>query len=183
MFDIENITESSGNGSNSKYLTKGINQNVTIGTILGVTPGEGRSPYISITLFKSNSTEEEGGRDFKLYMSDKAKTASLTKLLHLAGKVVPKESIVAADKQSSTLEDFCVELNRLMKGQSIRWFKLAAEQYMNANQEIKDRVQIGFVPFAEQGETCTLTYDESKEADYRKLPVPEVSEGTSDLPF
>lgn len=163
----ESILDNSPSGE-SLYLSKGINSDVMIGAIEGVIPETG-SPYISVALFKKGSNPETDSRVFKFYMSEKAQGKSLEKLIHLAKEVISKEDIRNINNNSKTLEEFASHLSAALKGATIKWFKLCAEQYINAEGKIRDRLTIGLPRFASQKETCPLKWDETKSHDYKRL--------------
>lgn len=174
----ENELNSSESSGKSIYLSKGINANVVIGPITATTPDTG-SPYLSIVLYKDNATLEQG-TTFKLYMSENARKASLKKISHLAKKIISKEALLEINNASTSLDDFAANLSAAITDSTIRWFKLCAEQYMNANNEIKDRLTIGLPDFASQDENHNLKWDSENKYDYRKLETANV---TNDLPL
>lgn len=159
------------NSQSSPYLSKGINEDVTIGSITLETPDTG-APYISIMLHKSSSSPEQG-TTFRMYMSDAARPKTLEKITHLATKVITKESLLAINNDSKSIEEFCNKLNAVLEGKTIKWFKFTAEQYLNGEGKLRDRLKIGLPPFASQEKESKLKFDESNKYDY--VPLTEVT--------
>ena len=178
MFGVKDIQV---NESPSKYLSRGINNRVTIGNIEGVSP-EGANPYINITLHKESATIEDG-KTFKLSFAETAKKYSVMKLTHIATKVITLDDMVAIDESSTSIEDFATRLNAVLRGQTINWFKLSVEQYMNANNEVKERLVIGLPPFADNSIQTKLKFSETNPYDYKAVKAPAVTAQSDDLPF
>jgi hypothetical protein len=161
-----------GSKSYGKYLAPGINAGVTIGPITYNT--DGPTPYINVTLYRSNSTAEEGGKDFRLYMSEAARKRSIEKLTHLATKVITKEKLLEINNSSNTIETFISSLSALLVGSTINYLKLCAEEYLNSNNEVRRRLSLGLPPFASMANSeaeSKLKYSETNPYDYKPLTV------------
>ncbi len=172
-------------GGDSLYLSKGINSDVIIGPIEGVIPETGSS-YISVALYKKGSDPEKDSRTFKFYMSERAQDKSLGKIIHLAKEVISKDDIRNINDNSKTLEEFASHLSAALKGATIKWFKLCAEQYINSEGKIRDRLTIGLPRFASQKDVCPLKWDETKSHDYKRLDTSTVNstaKASDGLPF
>ena len=108
-----------GSKSYGKYLAPGINAGVTIGPMSYNT--DGPTPFIELVLYRSNSTPEEGGKSFRLYMSEAARKRSLEKLTHLATKVITTDQLKDINNSSSTIDAFITKLNNLLNGATINY--------------------------------------------------------------
>lgn len=165
--DLEDVSSSSY--GESQYLTKGINQNVTIGPLsYHSNVDAGKAPFITFNLYKTASGEEKG-TNFKLYMSENAKKRSLAKLSHMSTAIITKDALLEINKSSNSIEEFLASLNAVIAGKEIKFFKFCAEQYLNASNEIKDSIKIGFPPFAAQAEPHNLKYSDENPFDYVKV--------------
>jgi len=164
-----------GSKSYGKYLAPGINAGVTIGPMSYNT--DGPTPFIELVLYRSNSTPEEGGKSFRLYMSEAARKRSLEKLTHLATKVITTDQLKDINNSSSTIDAFITKLNNLLNGATINYLKLCAEEYLNSSGEVRKRLSIGLPPFASNASSeaeSKLKYSETNPYDYKPLS-PSVS--------
>lgn len=170
------------NESASKYLSRGLNNRVVIGNIEGFEP-EGANPYINLTVYKENSTIEDG-RTFKLSMAPTAMKYSLMKLTHIATKIISNEDLVAIDEASNnSVIEFARRLDAVLSGQTLNWMKISVEVYRNVAGETKERLVLGLPPFADNSAQTKIRYDETNKYDYKPLVETVKAAPTGDLPF
>jgi hypothetical protein len=169
----DNEFNSSSQGE-SLYLSKGINKDVMIGEMQAFEPETG-SPYLSILLYPASSSPENG-TNFRFYMSDNARARSLEKITHLVTRIISKDELLKINSKSTTLEEFATNITAAINGATMRWFKICAEQYINKDGAVKDKLIIGLPAFVSQDETHKLRWDESNPYDYKKIAVDQVSE-------
>lgn len=163
--------DSIGSKSYGKYLAPGINSGVTVGPITYVT--DSSKPYIDIVLYRSNSTPEQG-KSFRLYMSDNARKKSLEKLIHMVTKVMDRKELDQINSSAKSVEEFVAKIDAVLNGVTFTYFKLCAEEYLDANNEIKRRLSIGLPSFASMASTVEeskLKYSETNIYDYKPLSL------------
>ena len=193
MFSTNQASDKASKGS--QYLKPGIHNDVTIGSIKGVTPQSG-APYLELSFYKT-----ESGPDFstsvKFFMNEKSTqdpnkagglATSLSKLKHLGTKVMTADALGAIG--GATVEEYGENLNKALAGKRLR-MKFCGEEYVNKSQETKIKTTLGLPEFAESitpgaeypvvadGQTA-LTFDPNNSKDMKRLPAPEQH---GDLPF
>lgn len=173
LFSTKGVSEEGKKGNGQQYIYGGVYNKVNIKSVKA---NSDKTPYIAIEMF----TDEGGAdtsREFRFYFTEKAAPVSMSKLKHIATKVVTEaefEAIVAND-----VHDLARQLSDLIRGGKLR-MKFTAEQYENNNGEVKDRPLIGLPPFAEAimpgaeypvvaDDKTELTYDKNNQYDYKKL--------------
>lgn len=174
----------------SKFIRPGIIENVVIGGIQAITSPNGK-PYVEVLFYKDTATPEDGAK-IRFYMTDATVKYSIKKLKHLATKVVSTEDFDAADKTAKTHEQFGENINKLLKGKTIRRMKFTGEEYVGTDGNVKLRSSIGLPGFAEGADVTKskLVFDETNQYDVKRLPkaTTESNIGNgqgaeSDLPF
>ena len=186
-FNTGNVSEST-----SKYLRPGIENKVIIDNVIGQEPKD-RAPFIEFTFRKPESSSEEATR-VRFYMSEKAVSRSMQKIVHIATKVCTREQLNALT--ATTVEEYGAMLNRLLRNKALR-LMFSPEQYVNAKGEVKVKPTLGLPEFAEaintgaeyapvaDGET-KLKYDEDKlmiKVKESSVPKDDSAVVNNDLPF
>jgi hypothetical protein len=168
-----------------KFIRPGINENVVIAGFTGVTPTSG-SPRLEIE-FRLATSGEEDKTKVNFYMSEGAAKKSLSKIKHLATKVVTEDAFNAVE--ATDLEDLANKLNKLLKGKTVAEMKFIGEEYKNSNGELKVKATIGLPEFASANKGA-LKYDATSKWDFKKLEPSDddatpVADGVnnSGLPF
>ena len=193
MFSTNQASDKASKGS--QYLKPGIHNDVTIGSIKGVTPQSG-APYLELSFYKT-----ESGPDFstsvKFFMNEKSTqdpnkagglATSLSKLKHLGTKVMTADALGAIG--GATVEEYGENLNKALSGKRLR-MKFVGNEYVNNSQETKIQTTLGLPDFAEAivpgaeypvvpDNQTALTFDPNSPKDMKRLPAPEQH---GDLPF
>lgn len=192
-FGTKGTQELSGNG---KYIRPGINHNIVIESVKGVSESK---PYIEFLFRTPKATAEEGNRQ-RLYMhTDGALALNTARLKHIATKVVTESSIdgIAAND----IIEYGAKLNKLLSGKRLR-LKFIAEEYVKADGSVGVRSVLPVQNFAEaiadgaeypavKDADTKLKYDETNSYDYKKLAsapsgnttMTGSEDNTDDLPF
>jgi hypothetical protein len=137
MFNTKNVTEG------SDYLQTGINHDVTIVSVVA-SEQEGKTPCIELGLAPSSNTSSVN--TFRLYFSEKAAKYSLSRIKHLATKVVP-ESVID-NIQGANLADYSAKLNALLAGRRLR-ILLNGSEYVRQDGTVGVRTELPMMNFAE----------------------------------
>lgn len=180
------FTTSGVKEATTSYLKPGVNHNVTIAGIEGVTPAQG-SPYIEINFHKTGVAPEFGTK-VRFYMSEKGMPSSMTKIKHIGTKVV-KAAILDGIK-ADTLSEYATKLNSVLSGKTLR-MKFTGEEYKNSKDELKVKTTLGLPPFAEaitdvaeeakiSDENTSLKYDPTNQYDLKKLTKLEETPSAGD---
>lgn len=186
-FNTGNVSETT-----SKYLRPGIENRVIIDNILGQEPKD-RAPFIEFTFRKPEATTEEATR-VRFYMSEKAVSRSMQKIVHIATKVCTREQLNSLT--ASTVEEYAAMLNKLLRNKALR-LMFSPEQYINAKGELKVKPTLGLPDFAEainpgaeyaavSDADTKLKYDEDKlliRAKESSKPKDDAVVVNDDLPF
>lgn len=184
LFSNKGVEEAVIGGGNQKYIYGGVFHDVVISDVRSGASSQKGTPFIELDMHT-----REGGpatkRAFQFYMSEGAAKTSKSKLRHIATKIVKLAEFEAVE--ANTLEEYTDAIADLIKGQSLR-MKFTAEQYRNANGEVKDAARIGLPEFAEAiqdgaefapvaDEDTKLTYDKNSQWDFKRLPIEPTDEG------
>lgn len=186
LFNFEEIDGEKvvGGGNAQKYIYPGVRHNVIIKDVgQGQTPNG--TPFVSIEFFTKEGGPETA-KEFRFWMSERAKTISLQKLKHIATKVAKLDEVNAVKSLD--------EWRDLLKGRALR-IQFNGEEYENANGEIKEKATIGLVPFAEaieddaeypavSDEDTKLAFDKENKYQMKRLPskATEAPSSNSDTP-
>lgn len=183
LFQTKGVTEVTERGTGQKYIYGGIYNDVVIkGVGHGTSTNKG-TPYIEVTMYTSEGGPDTA-RSFQFYFTERAAEGSMSKLKHIATKIVTEGEWEAV--QANTIEELAEALDALLRNQHLR-MKFVVEQYVNNNNEVKDGARIGFMPFAEAtqpgaehapiaDEDTKLTYDKTNKYDFKPVDVQPDSE-------
>ena len=186
MFGVKSVEETTMN-----WIKPGINENVVCAG-LSIPEGEVKTPHLILSFHLEG--DEDNTRDERLYFTDAATKHSLKKLIHLVKVYNTREDLERADEASKSEEEFCKNVNLMIKGKKYR-MKFTGEQYENSEGEIKTSTKLGFPPFAESveisKEDSELVFDKNNKFDFSTIEpaTTEVGqesiseESSDDLPF
>ena len=154
------------------YITPGIHE-VTIGEIKGVSSND--KPRIDISFYLRGS-DNAFSTTIRTYLSsEKSLIYGMRKIKHLATSIVQEEAI--DNIEASSIEEYGDQVNSLLAGKDVR-IKFIGEEYLNQNEEVKVRVNLGLPPFAEAlvegakypvAKQSSLKYDPTNRYDYKPL--------------
>jgi hypothetical protein len=189
-FNTSDTVVSTGNAG--KYLSEGINENVTVVSFEAGKSSQKGTPYLQVNLCKNGDTDATGGDKF--YFSEKAEAKSLEKVVHILqdGAGIDRAAINKAGTDAADLDDYAKKLNALLPKQKPMRFKLTGEEYLKDGVDLKVGKRIGFPPFAEPmtvpADKSGLSYDKGNKYDYVALPAdarpaPQAASGDNELPF
>lgn len=155
-----------------KYIRPGISE-VVLASVEGNEP-EGTGHFLELKFRLPNSEETTG---IRLYMGEKSQDISMSKLKHMATKIVTETALNGVE--ANDLVSYGAKLNKILSGKKIR-MKFIAKEYRNAKGEVKVKPDIPMKYFAEaiiegaeypavSAAQSQLTYDPNNQYDYIKL--------------
>lgn len=164
-----------------KYIRPGVNE-VVLDSIEGCEP-QGMGHYLSLKFRLPNS---EDTTEVRLYMGEKSQDMSMSKLTHIATKMVTRNELnnISADD----LISYGAKLNKILSGKKVR-MKFIAKEYRNAKGDVKVKPDIPLKYFAEAiidgaeypavaTNQSQLSYDPTNQYDYIKLTDSPVTDDT-----
>ena len=159
---ISEVKESSGSGSNQKYIYGGVYNHVTIDSVTSGKSANKGTPFIEFAFYT-----KEGGKDAlskqQMYLTPNTIDNVQAQIKHIATKIVT-EAELESGLDDSTPEALASSLNSLLKGQSLR-MQFNAQEYINSNNEVKEKATIPlYPPFAEAIQTGA-EYEVVEDAD------------------
>lgn len=196
-FDFNEVKE------RKSFVGYGINHSVTI---IGVENGlsTNGNPFIQIN-FKNTGDGDDNATIQKLYMSDRAKNITMSKIMTIHSAVAKIEQL--KNQKFNSIEELTSGLNSMWSGRKFR-LKLQASEYLGedkeGNEKIKIRTEIPMRDFAEaidtgaemfpiKDEDTQLKFDEKDKWDFKRYdgapPTPKTDGGSEDslkkddLPF